>query len=356
MRSPMLKIIPAFMALVLLGAGCAIGGQKKPAAPTGGMYYSPDSGKTWKQMSVVLTSQGIARNNQVDVVAATFDPEDSQAMYMGTAADGLFYSYDGGASWMKPKEQSLRSGLVSAVAVHPQKKCTIYAAVTNQLMMSEDCNRSYTRASFRLETGDTIRALIIDWYNPSVVYAAATNGTLFKSTDDGATWSARQRFTGNIGAIAMDPKDSRVLLVGLEKGAMWKTTDGGETWTNLKTQMKEMGVTRVREIVADPTTEGRYVVATRSTIIETLDRGETWRQIPLLTGAGESQIHSLAIDPKNSEILYYGTEKGFYRTEDGGASWTSIQLPTKRAAGTILVQPENTKEIYIGAFTVAKKN
>lgn len=87
--------------------------------------------------------------------------------------------------------------------------------------------------------------LLIDFTNPNILYAAThrtdgcffTDILLFKSTDNGATWSdsITPKESGCVadGLMAMDPADPNILYLrygDFYDGGLRKSTDGGATW------------------------------------------------------------------------------------------------------------------------------
>ena len=117
-----------------------------------------------------------------------------------------------------------------------------------------------------------------------------TQGTLRKSTDGGATWTtpiaAGNGFCGgqcfyNV-SLAVDPNNaSNVLLGGNVSGSCTKlisrSTDGGTTFTNVSTNV-------------------------------------------------HADNHVAAFAPSNSSIAYMGTDGGIYKSTNGGAAWSSINI------------------------------
>ena len=60
-------------------------------------------------------------------------------------------------------------------------------------------------------------------------------------------------------------------------------------------------------------------------IMRSEDNGETWARIGPRRGfAYEASVRCIAMHPKQSNILFAGTERGLYRSEDGGANWQYI--------------------------------
>jgi photosystem II stability/assembly factor-like uncharacterized protein len=61
-------------------------------------------------------------------------------------------------------------------------------------------------------------------------------------------------------------------------------------------------------------------------------------------------ISSIAIDPRRSDYVYVGTGQAFYLSRDGGKTWgrRGGNLPLGNFS-SILINPENTDEIYVAS-------
>jgi hypothetical protein len=72
----------------------------------------------------------------------------------------------------------------------------------------------------------------------------------------------------------------------------------------------------------------------------------------LVTPEDQANIYSIAVDPSNSNNLYYGTNSSFYRSKDAGNSWIAKKLPTTLAASVLKVYPKNSNIIYMGIKSI----
>ncbi|MGC2162521.1 MAG: glycoside hydrolase [Silvibacterium sp.] len=154
---------------------------------------------------------------------------------------------------------------------------------------------------------------------PNVFYVGQVDGGVWKSTDYGRTWNPifDAEDTQSIGAIAVAPSNSNILYVA-----------SGE------------GLHRPDLSVGD----GIY----RST-----DAGKTWTHLGLRDG---QQIPAIAIDPTNPDRLFaavlghpYGPnpERGIYRSEDGGKSWTKVLFKDENTGGSdVIIDPKNPQVVY----------
>jgi len=148
---------------------------------------------------------------------------------------------------------------------------------------------------------------------------------------------------GRITALAVDPMNSNVVYAGAAEGGVWKTTDGGVHWTPLTDTQPSLAV---GSIAIDPSNHSTIYVGTGEEnyssdnyygegILKSTNGGTSWKQLkgpfagPLDSLAGGAQIGAIAVEPGNSAVIlagvriYLGTT-GIYRSEDGGATWTSV--------------------------------
>ena len=347
------KLIIPLAAIALLGAGCPVGIKQQATGADGGLYRSQDSGDTWEHPAAVPTAKGVGTIAGVDAMAIAFDPSDPRAVYLGTAANGLLYSYDDGSSWTQAA--GIASGRVPAVAVSPADKCTVYAALANRAMKSTDCNRSYQIAYVDSRAEANVTALVVDGYNPSQVYIGTETGEVLRSADSGATWAVLKRFDDPVRKIVISSRDSRTILVGLRSRGISRTTDAGATWTDLVRNLDNFSAARIfADLTEIPSEERAYLHASRFGLLKTSDNGDTWQAMNILTPPESVTIYSLAVNPRNGNEIYYGTANTLYRSGDGGQSWVTKKLPTTRAATALAVDPEAGNILYMGAARLQK--
>ena len=139
----------------------------------------------------------------------------------------------------------------------------------------------------------------------TVIYVGAASGGVWKSTDGGTTFTPKfdKENVQSIGAIALDPKDPETVWVGT-----------GEAWT-------------------------RNSVSIGDGIYRSKDGGETWANM----GLPESErIVKVIVHPEDGNRVYAcvtgrlwsdSAERGVYRTDDGGKTWTHVLEGTNRSTG-----------------------
>ena len=203
--------------------------------------------------------------------------------------------------------------------------------------------------------------------NPNVVLVGAASGGVWKTTNNGTTWTPvfDKESVSTIGDIAIAPSDPSVVWVGTgepnnRQSSSWgdgayKSLDGGKTWEN-------MGLRATRHI-------GRIVIHPRNPdvlyvaalghlwgpnaergVYKTTDGGRTWSQVLKIND--DTGVSDIAMDPQSPDILYAaayerrrtpygfnggGPDGGIYKTTDGGATWKKLSkgLPYENGDGDI---------------------
>jgi photosystem II stability/assembly factor-like uncharacterized protein len=343
-------IISVFL-LALLLSGCSVslgsGGKKAISVNSdGGVFISANKGNTWKQMVSVPTVKTASETiGNVSVNIMTMDPNDSEAIYLGTVSKGLYYTYGVVDGWSRAKTLPLAD--VVSVTVDPKDKCTIYAAGGNKVFRSEDCSRGWAQIYYDNDPAVGINAIAVDNKDSNIIYIGTERGDVLKSSDKGSSWQPIFRGKDAIIKISISPFNNQMIFVSTEDRGTARSADGGLTWVDLEKNLEEFKNSRkFRDIAIASDVEGTVLLATTYGLLKSTDYGDTWARVDLLTPEKESTINSLALG-SDSEEIYYVTDTTFYRSTDGGVSWTTVNLPSSKSGQGILVSPEDANVIYL---------
>jgi len=216
------------------------------------------------------------------------------------------------------------------------------------------------------------------------VFAGSASGGVWKSINGGTTFKPvfDRQAVQSIGAVAIDPSDSKKVWVGTGESwvrnsvsigdGVYKSTDGGENWKNVGLSGSE----HISKILVDPK-DGNSVLACalgplwsdseERGVYKTSDGGKTWRKVlggpNPSTGCGliarslkaPNTIFASLWDFRRQGWTFRsgGPGSGLYRSDDGGEHWTEINdsnakgLPDKPWGRVALaVAPSNPQVLY----------
>ena len=334
------------------GASCLPGGSSTVARNDGGVYKSIDRAQTWTQKTAVPEIGGKTLTiSNAEIKKLLIDPIDHNTVYAATLNNGLFVTYDGGDRWSGIKGIS---GQVNDVAVDYFNKCRYVVALPQKAVRTTDCGRGFKDILNEARTGVSIKFAIADHFNPNVLYVG-TSKEVLKSGDFGETWSTVGRFNQEITDLRMDRRDSRIILAGL-KGGLQLSKDSGKSWTELSENLKKFSnAVNITHIEQSKKADNTYVIASDYGLVKTVDGGITFDSVPLLTPPNSVKIKALATDPSDGDVIYYSTATTLYQSNDGGATWETLRLPTTREASYLTVDYKDGKVIYLGIKNPPKK-
>jgi photosystem II stability/assembly factor-like uncharacterized protein len=268
---------------------------------------------------------------------------DPLTYYAATASGGVWKSADGGLNW-KPIFDDQPTASIGSIAVAPSDANVIYVG-----------------------TGEAnIRGNV------------APGAGIFRSTDAGKTWQHQWKQVGQIGTMAVHPKNADIAYAAVlghafgpnaERG-VYRTTDGGKTWKNIKFIDDSTGCS---DVAIDPNNP-RNVYAgfwharrtpwdltsggPTSDLFVSHDGGDTWKSVKNDQSglpAGPWGKIGVAVSPAAKGVVYAIIEAekgGLFRSDDGGGSWklTSDDRVLRQRAwyySTITLHPNNADIVYL---------
>ena len=291
----------------------------------GVLYKSKNGGESW---TAIWRGENLARYLLID-------PNDTNILYMSTGifdreaansnyeekvsgGEGVLKSIDSGKTWNKINV-GLENLYVGSIALHPTDSNILLAGVGNLpypsksgVYISRDAGETWIR---KVGTTQPIEAVAFSSSNSEILYAAG-EGFFFRSDDGGMVWKEQGTRPGygwgpdriNPGQpidIQVDPENSQRVFVNNYAGGNIMSEDGGVTWAN-----QSDGYT------CENTT-------------------------------------AIAIHPDNPAIIYTNGKGGFFKSLNGGKSWTGI-LPSELMGGSyqgeIVIDPLSTDTIFASGF------
>jgi photosystem II stability/assembly factor-like uncharacterized protein len=246
------------------------------------------------------------------------------------------------------KQESFKLAIDQAAAKKAEAR-SLLAGGDKNLMLSTGW-----QARGPVNIGGRVTDLAVHPTDANTAYAAMASGGVFKTVNGGVDWEPQFEYEAALscGAVAIDPSNPETVWVGTGEAnagsysffglGIYRSDDGGTTWQN-----KGLAEGRyIARIAVDPT-DGDHVFAAVTGklfgtgsdrgVYRTLDGGENWERCFALTDS--TAAIDLVMNPTNPDIIYAamwertrgltyrrsgGPSSGIWRTTDGGDSWQHL--------------------------------
>lgn len=200
--------------------------------------------------------------------------------------------------------------------------------------------------------------------------------------------SPRVAVSGRVSTVVFDPgyngSSNQTVYLGAAQGGVWRSRDNGATWTPLTDDQPSLAM---GAIAIDPTNPNVIYAGTGEAhlsgdsyygagLLKSTDGGATWTQIAGPISASEPRqpaflnaaFHTLVVDPTTPSTLYAATtiglvsgatgattfpplgDRGVWKSTDGGMTWRNLNppnLPVLNQSGTdVLIDTRDSRRVF----------
>ncbi len=332
---------------------------------------NPDA--TWRQVK-----QGLPETSFYQIA---IDPQRPETLYLtgghsgGQAQPmtdpdeiyGIWRSDDDGNTWRKIGGDTLgrASGPIENITFHPDNERVLYAAGQGGIYLSPDRGETWTSINGRLPPF-SMHAVAAD---EQTLYAGSGGAGAFSGPIHPlihtADWTRSSHLNVPIAhiQIALHPKDPQIFYATAYPGGVFKTVDGGATWGTFNAGLPSFAV-------PDPTQQGYYALAIapsdpkvlylglhghgvyrsdNGTALNGLTPHVGWHPV---WGADQNlqatNVTALWVHPQDPDTVLAGTDRGLWRTEDGGNHWHRFDTGLPPDVDVRALAMDVTGRIYAG--------
>lgn len=194
-------------------------------------------------------------------------------------------------------------------------------------------------------------------YPDTLLKSSALSGLQFRSI--GPAFSS-----GRVADFAVNPNNFSEWYIAFASGGIWKTVNNGQTFNPI---FDNYGAYAIGCLAIDPinsnviwtgTGENNHqrAVGYGDGVYKSVNGGKSWINMGL---KDSRQIGMIAINPKNSDIVFVaaegsiwgpGGDRGLYKTIDGGQNWTKVlEISENTGINNVIIDPNNPLIMYATA-------
>ncbi len=310
-------------------------------APAGGIWKSTDAGSTWTPLTDDLP--------QIGVSGIAIDKNDSNIIYIATGDDdnsdsyavGVWKSTDGGSTWSQTGLNPSNSPTdMNDIYIHPNDSNKLWVATNDGVYRTLNAGASWTNTL----VGQNIKDIKLKPGDPNTIYAV-TPSSFYKSTDGGVTFSsAGTGLPVSSGRIVIDvspANPSVVYAVSVFTNwafqGIYKSTDSGQTFTqtaetdDIFFSPANGGISSTQAwydlSLAVSSSNADEIYVGNLDIWKSSDGGDNFTRLNdwFIRNAAytHADIHFLRFYDNE---LYAGTDGGFFRSSNGGITFTDFTV------------------------------
>jgi photosystem II stability/assembly factor-like uncharacterized protein len=322
-------------------------------AASGGVWKSTDGGNRWLPIFDKEPAQAIG--------ALAVAPSDANLVWAGTGeawairdsdvmGNGVYKSTDAGVTWTHMGLD--QTGRIGRIVVDPQNEDTVFVCALGRLTgpqqergvyRTTDGGAHWDRVLF-VDEKTGCSGLSMDPHNPRTLFAGMWQAEMhtyaelgggpgsgvYLSRDGGTKWTRIEGHgmpkppVGKIDVAIAPTNSNRVyaLIQTADQGSLWRSDDGGENWSAVNYDRMLIGRAGYYIRLAVSPASDNEVYVSNSAFFESLDGGETFREVPW---GGDN--HDIWIDPTNPDRFVVTDDGGLNITTVHGRGFDRVSLP-----------------------------
>lgn len=280
-----------------------------------------------------FTQESKSGQGRINVVAV--DPSNSDVIYIGAPAGGIWKSTSAGTTW-EPLSDNLPQIGVSGIAIDPNNSDIIYIATGDDdhvssysigVLKSIDGGTTWNTTGLQF-TNDYSKSNEIYLHpNNSAVLWVATSDGLFKTTDAGTTWNNTQ--SGNVTDLKLHPTNPNIIYI-IRNNRFYKSTNEGDSFFEITTGLPSFSSRAIIDVTpANP--DLVYFLSANSGfqgLYKSNNSGTSFNQTSETSdifGGSQQAWYDLAlsVSDTNEDIVFVGV-LDIWKSTDGGNDFTQI--------------------------------
>lgn len=262
-------------------------------------------------LSIYANAQWTMCNNPATTLPFSLEIK-NDSIYMGTLANGVYRSTDGGSNWTP-----INNGITSMQvwSINKVGNLLFASSTAGKVYKSADGGNNWTLSNTGISALTIVRKFVL--FNGKI-FATTSNTGIIISSDNGNTWSQHNTGIAGLVADAIMVADND-LYAGVNQG-VYKYDIANQSWISKSSGLPNQSVgslTYIKDNMQNITLfEGN---GNSNDVAKSVNGGDNWS----LAKNGLPNVGVYSLLGINTSV-FAGNDYGVYMTTDQGANWTDI--------------------------------
>ena len=218
----------------------------------------------------------------------------------------MYKSIDNGLSWVPANAGIERASISDIIASGPNLLAAAKSSCSSYLNIFKSTDNGATWSGTSGLAGNVVHSFVIKGASVWATFGALPkNSGIARSTDNGNTWQVVPSIITNAGEAIVS--DNAIIVA--EDNFIWRSTDDGMSWD----VVEQFALTGIGSFAKAGT---KLFGAARTGIQTSTDNGASWNFEPFSNGA-----YSFS---SNGSTIYLGSSSKVFKSTDVGATWIDV--------------------------------
>jgi photosystem II stability/assembly factor-like uncharacterized protein len=207
---------------------------------------------------------------------------------------------------------------------------TLVKASARSLFRSADGGRSWQEVAIGSLKGGKISSLAVSPASKDVMYVAGPGLGVLRRNRGGKAWVERNKGLPSraVVAIAAHTTQPDTLYAFVEEQGIYRSQNAGRSWRLMDRRPQDGLRQLIHSNMAGSMKTGWLFTATAKGVGRIMDCFCLWQD----AGKLGTRAYGVTYDPRQPEHIYTATEKGLFRSANGGEDWVQMTSPGSEVA------------------------
>lgn len=276
-------------------------------------------------------------------------PGSNPRIYLGTHY-GLFWSSDGGQTWPQ-KRGILNNLMITSIAINSRDPDMMMIAGLspsgvnfgqNGVLVSRNAGQTWTLVNSNLPGNPpNVYAVYAGISSSNEFYAFVVGQGVYVTEDAGLNWNLLTR-TDNSTAfktLLVDQQTHNNLFIGLSSG-LYELNQGSSSLQKITSVIGEVFAIKVSQVHPNI-----LYCSTDNGFYKSVDGGKTFSLISI-----GQPLTSFVVNSTDDAILYGISGQEMFSTQDGGQDWKQIFTFTEASPMDLIADPSDPSTLFAGFY------